>query len=199
MPEDRLKLEEIKGAITGQEQKREVAQFEGGPPVSKINFGKLILRDEWDLDDKIECDFNPTEWPFSITVKYNDKSIIGGTDALEFKSRKDGDFSLSLLFTDYGSYKAKKFFKDTVDWKIKWLIEKTKTWLGEVDGKFVDNPPVIMIEKGLEAFRAVILKLEWKEIMQDKLFTPIRAIVVVHFRKILRRRQRKKRGSGRNF
>jgi hypothetical protein len=199
MPEDRLKLEEISGAITGQEQKREVRQFEDGPPVSKINYGKLILRDEWDLQDKIECDFNPTEWPFSIQVNYNDKAVIGGTDALEFKSRKEGDFALNLLFTDYGYYTAKKTFKDTVDWKIKWLIEKTKTWLGEVDDKFVDNPPVIMLEKGLEAFRVVILKLEWKEVMQDFQFTPIRATVVVHFRKIWRRRQRKKRGGGRNF
>jgi len=194
MPEDRIELEDIKNAIVG---RRGLDKKRGGDKelnMSRFYFGrKLLLRDETDLNDFIEMDFNPTTWPISASVEYNDQTVINGDDALEYKGRGAEEFTLALFFSDYGFYKEKKF-SETTAWKLAWLFKKTKPIYREVDGQLIQAPPVIFVEKGFEAIRTVILKIDGIEEMQDVTFTPIRATVSVTFRKVFRVRERETSG-----
>jgi len=192
---------EVRSAIVqkGDDRRRGIAGNREGrdSQPSRIQT-KMILRDNDNLEDYIEVDYNPTIWPFEAKVEYNDKTIIGGQDALEFKSRKNEDFTLEFLFTDFGSHTPKTQFKQTTEWKLSWLESKSKSSIhyDEESSSFVNAPTVLMLERALNTDRVVIVKLAYKIELFNSVWQAQRARVQITFRKVFQRRKRKG-GSGR--
>jgi len=191
MPGNELDLEGLRSDIVGSQR----GVIEKKPRNVKTNArnkigNKVVFRDEQNLDDFIELDYNPTTWPFEKTIEFNDKHIIGGDDAIEFKGIKKSEFSLELLFTDFCFHGSKQGYKDSVVGKLNWLDSHSNPGLFLIDDRFVRTPNVIFIEKGIEAQRVVITKISGVEEIQDSQFSPIRARVSVTFRKVIRPRQK---------
>jgi hypothetical protein len=193
MPGDQTDLSRIRSSVVGDAGRREVlnpssvgsdAKFDRIPRTRRGG-KKIILRNENDLTDYIEVDYNPTELPFSKTIKWNDKTVIGGEDALEFKGIGKREFTWTFLFTDFG-YHRPKTNKETVLAKLNWLDDRSRTNARLVDGEFVDVPYILFLEKGDDVIRVVILKISGKETFLKENFDPDRAIVSVTFRRVQR-------------
>jgi hypothetical protein len=191
MPGDKRDLDNLRSAVVGDAPRREVlnpssvnsdAKFDRTPRI-KRGGKKIVLRNEDDLSDFIEVDYNPTELPFSKVINWNDKTVIGGEDALEFKSIGRREFTWSFFLTDFG-YHRKKAAKETVIEKLNWLEDRSGVNTRVVDGEPVDIPYILFLEKGNDVIRVVILKIEGKETFLNEEFDPIRAIVNVTFRRV---------------
>ena len=191
MPGDQTDLNRLRSTIIGQEGARDtldssskVSQY--GKLVKTRKKGKKIrLRREDLLTDFMDLDYNPTELPFSKVVKWNDKTVIGGQEALEFKGVGKREFTWTFLFTDYG-YHRSKTPEETVLAKLNWLEDRTTANNKFVDGEPVLIPDILFLEKGNDVIRVVILKIAGKETFLKENFDPDRAIVSVTFRRVER-------------
>lgn len=191
MPGDQTDLDRTRSAIVGQEGVRDtldssskVSQY--SKLVKTRKKGKKIrLRREDFLKDFMDLDYNPTELPFSKIVKWNDKTVINGQEALEFKGVGRREFTWSFFFTDFGYYRSKTP-EETVLAKLNWLEDRTTPNNKVVDGEPVLIPDILFLEKGNDVIRVVILKIEGKETFLKENFDPDRAIVNVTFRRVER-------------
>jgi len=197
MPNTRLDLEGVRNAVVGQEQTRGVTAAPKSPnTVVNGSSGarvtgktKMVFRKEHNLSDFIEVDYNPEKLPVRYSAKYNDKAVIGGDDAVEWQGINKREFPIELLFNDFG-YHRTKGFKESADYKLGWLQACiTRPLLQVIDGKAMTLPPVVFVEFGSRAFRAVIIKIDGYEEMQDNIsYDPIRAKVSITVRVIRRKR-----------
>ena len=199
MPGDETDLDELRGAIVGDPQRKvnvktpKNVQTNDRQP--KGMGKKLILRDEKNLEDYIELDYNPTTWPFEKTIEFNDKNIVGGDDAIEFKGIQRAEFTLEFFFTDFGYHGTKQGYKDSVTGKLNWLDSHSDPGLVFYEDEgMVQTPPIIFLEKGLEAMRVVMTKISGVHELMDSFFSPVRTKVSVTFRKVIRPRDRSKKG-----
>jgi hypothetical protein len=190
-------LEQIRSAVIGQETKRDVVagkdEVTNFAPKTPGMGKKITLRKESNLNDYIELDYNPTEWPFELTPEYNDIEVEGSESALEWKSMGKREFTLACFFTDFG-YHRKKQPTESVYNKLSWLeLAASNPEYQIIDGKGITAPPIILLQKGAEAFRVVITKVEGRETMQDSLLIrPERAEVNISFREVRKPKPKEK-------
>lgn len=191
MPGDQTDLGRVRSSIVGDEGRREVSNPSSSVPqywkLQKIRKkGKKIrLRREDLLTDFIDLDYNPTELPFSKVVNWNDKTVIGGQEALEFQGVGRREFTWSFFFTDFG-YHRSKTPDETVLAKLNWIEDRTVPNRHFVDGESINIPDFLFLEKGNDVIRVIILKINGKEILLKENFDPDRAIVNVTFRRVER-------------
>lgn len=193
MPGDQTDLDRLGSTIVGDQGRRGVSNPSSADldsrtnRIPKVKRGgrKIILMDEDNFKDSIEFDYNPTELPFSKIINWNDKTIIGGEEALEFKGIGRREFTWQFFLTDFGYHRAKTS-EETVLAKLNWLEDKTTVTRKMADGEVVDIPHILFLLKGDETIRVVILKIDGKQILLKKNFDPDRAIVNVTFRRVRR-------------
>lgn len=194
MPGDQTDLGRTRSSILGQEGVRDTIDS----TARTSQYGKLLflrnikgtgkkirLRVEDNLDNFIDVDYNPTEYAFSKVINWNDKTVIGGQEALEFKGIGRREFTWGFLFTDFG-YHSSKTPEETVLAKLNWLEDRTSPNRKFVDGEPVDIPDILFLEKGNDVIRVVILKIDGKEIFLKENFDPDRAVVNITFRRVER-------------
>jgi hypothetical protein len=190
MPDDFTKqLGQLRSAVVGEEEKRDVIagkdEATSYAPATPGMGKKITLRKESNLNDKIELDYNPTEWPFEVTPEYNEIEVDGSENALEFKSIGKREFTLACFFTDFGYHRRKNPGEKVFD-KISWLEQAASIPEYQIiDGKGIMTPSIILVQKGAEAYRTVITKVTGRETMQDSLLIRAeRAEVEITFREV---------------
>jgi hypothetical protein len=193
-PNDKVR----KAIVSGEEEWRDVEEdefaFEPDPQYKlRKNGPKIILTRESNLDSFMEFDYNPTVLPFSRVANWNDKTIIGEEEGLEFKGMGKSQFTWELFLTDWGYHRAKTR-DETVLEKLNWLnahIVPNSHMVEDDEGNLnhVLMPYVIFITKGVDSFRALITKIAGRQTLLNRKFDPIRATVNVTFRRIERRRK----------
>lgn len=191
MPGDELELGRMRSAIVGKGaeafedvEDSPIAEVQG--PYRGRGGTKIILRREDNLESFIEMDYNPTELPFSKNIKYNDKSIINGEEALEFQNIGSRQFTWAFLLNDWGYFRPKQA-AETVRRKLNWLEGMTQpNRQYDKDFEPFSAPYIFFLEKGVDAIRVIIIKFDGIEKLLKPNFDPIRATLNITFRRVAR-------------
>jgi nucleoid-associated protein YgaU len=127
----------------------------------------------------VECMFNPKEYTFSKTNKWEEKKADKkGVAHLKFSGGAPANLKLQLLFDTYEAHGSGQAGKDVREYtKALWDMMK-------IDDK-KKEPPHVRFEWGkLWSFEAVIESISQKFTLFDKNGTPLRAILDVAFKQI---------------